>query len=321
MKKPAPSHHQEYLVEEFAEDYLARRLGRRDLLRRVLLITGSIPLTAGALVALGCGGNSEPEPDPEATATLVPPQATVPSTTGGVGPGVSQTDPDIVLADVRFAGAASEILAYLARPKAAGTYPGVAVIHENRGLVGHIKDVARRYAKEGFVALAVDLVSRGGGSTADLAANTGFLGRAAPEDLVADLEAGLAYLKAQPFVLASALGVTGFCFGGSYTWELAIASSEIKAAVPYYGTVRLVDELAKTEAAILAVYGGSDARVTGQRSEVEQSLQAAAKTFEIKVYDGAGHAFFNDTGGRYDAEAAADAWQSTLAWFRRYLSV
>ncbi len=164
-------------------------------------------------------------------------------------------------------------------------------------------------------------MSRQGGSTADLAANTGFLGRAASEDLVADLDAGLAYLKAQPFVLASALGVTGFCFGGGYTWELAIASSEIKAAVPYYGTVRLVDDLAKTEAAILAVYGGSDARVTGQRPEVEQSLQAAAKTFEIKVYDGAGHAFFNDTGGRSDAEAATDAWQSTLAWFRRYLAV
>ena len=117
MKKPALNHHQEYLVEEFAEDYLARRLGRRDLLRRVLLITGSIPLTAGALVALGCGGSSEPEPDPEATATLVPPQATVPSTTGGVGPGVSLTDPDIVLADVCFAGAASEVLATWRGPR------------------------------------------------------------------------------------------------------------------------------------------------------------------------------------------------------------
>ncbi len=94
----------------------------------------------------------------------------------------------------------------------------------------------------------------------------------------------------------------------------------MKAAVPYYGMVRRLDELGKTRAAVLAMYGGNDTRVTGQSAQVEDRLRAAGKTYQIKVYAGANHAFFNDTGGSYNADAAKDAWQATLAWFRQYLT-
>jgi len=302
--------YQRYLVEEFAQDYLARRMSRRDLLRRALQVTGSVPLTASVLFALGCGGGSEPEPTPTATPA---PQPT-PTATAAAGR-VPENDPAISVETARFQGPASQLIAYLARPSAPGTYPGVVVIHENRGLVEHIKDVARRYAKEGFVALAVDLGSRGGG-TGSGGSPTG-VGTA---ENVADLLANVAYMKGLAYVRANALGVTGFCFGGGMTWELAVASADLKAAVPYYGTASgVLDRLVQLQAAVLVVYGGSDARITGERPQVEERLRAAGKTYEIKVYDGAGHAFFNDTGASYNAAAAADAWQSTLAWFRRHL--
>jgi carboxymethylenebutenolidase len=195
------------------------------------------------------------------------------------------------------------------------------LIHENRGLLDHFKDVARRYAKEGFAALAIDLVSRRGGTGADAAANTGALGNANPDDLVADLMAGLAYLKAQPYTQGKNLGVSGYCFGGGYTWEVAAASTDVKAAVPYYGSAtRPLEKLATTGAAVLAVYGETDTRITGQAPQVEEKLKASGKPYEIKIYPGAGHAFFNETGMNYNAAAAADAWTATIAWFRRHLA-
>src|SRR3990172_6568390 len=139
-------HHQRYLVEEFAADYLARRMSRRDLLRRALQVTGSVPLTASVLFALGCGG-FEPEATP--TPNTAPPTPAPTATPAGR---VAEDDPAITAETVRFPGLAGELIAYRARPRADGAYPGVVVIPENRGLVDHIKDVARRYAKEGFVA-------------------------------------------------------------------------------------------------------------------------------------------------------------------------
>ncbi|MBX7112187.1 MAG: dienelactone hydrolase family protein [Dehalococcoidia bacterium] len=321
--------HQRYLIEEFAEEYHERKLGRRDLVKRVLLVTGSVPTTAAALLALGCGSDAEDKATASATSaaatsTLVAtptgsPAATATGTPVTSGPGVPANDPAVVGGDVRFPGPASDLLGYLARPRDGGPSAGILIIHENRGLTEHFKDVSRRYAKEGFVALAIDLVSRDGGSKADTNQNTGFLGRSAPADLTADLVAGVQYLKTQPFVRPAALGVTGFCFGGGYTWETAIASLDVKAAVPYYGTAPL-DRIGRIRAAVLAMYGEADARITSQAPEVERILRAAGTTIEVKIYPGAGHAFFNDTGANYNAAAAADAWPRTLAWFRKYLA-
>ena len=309
-------HHQTYVIEEFAEDYHERRLGRRDLLRRVLMVTGSVPITASVLLALGCGDSADDQ-EPAATATAAPP----PTSAAGTPPGTSPTDPALEAIDVTFPGPASEMKGYLARPKATGSYPGLIVIHENRGLLDHFKDVARRYAKEGFVALAVDLVSRQGGTSSDATANMAAL-RASTEEFLADLTAGVEYLKEQSFVKANALGVNGFCFGGGYAWELALNNEDIKAAAAYYGTVSpaSMEKFGESNSAFLGIYGGNDARVNAQIPEVTARLLAAGKEHEIKVFDGAGHAFFNDTAGSYNEAAAKEAWTLTLGWFRKYLT-
>ena len=315
-------HHQTYLIEEFAEAYREHRMGRRDLLKRVLYLTGGVATTATVLSALGCSSGSADEPSPAATtAPAKSAAAAVATTASGAGPGVAESDPAIEATAVRFPGPASEMLGYLARPSAEGIYAGIIVIHENRGLTDQTKDVVRRYAKEGFVALGVDLVSRRGGTTNDITVIMSAL-RASPEDLTADLKAGVDYLKKQPFVKASSLGAVGYCFGGAMTWELAIASPDIKAAVPYYGSLsaRDLDALPQTQAAVFAVYAEEDTRITAQAPDVTQRLKAAGKVVETKVYPGVDHAFFNETGGSYNAEQAAAAMKDTLAWFRRYLT-
>ncbi|MEO6397991.1 MAG: dienelactone hydrolase family protein [Tepidiformaceae bacterium] len=310
--------YQRYLLEEFADEYQENAMSRRDLLRRAFLIMGSVPAGLAALAAVGCGGDDSAAEIAEATKTPPPASPTAaPSpaaTTTGASPTAAAGSPTAT--DVRFPGPGSELLGYLARPSGTGPFPGILIIHENRGLNDHTKDVARRYAKEGFVALAIDLVSRAGGSKSDLAANTGALGSARIEDLVADTVAYTAYLQKVEGVRPGGVGVTGFCFGGGYAFEAAIASPEVKAAVPYYGTCRLIDQLATTKAAVLAIYGALDNRVTGQSERVKAELARTGRPFEVKVYDGANHAFFNDTGTSYNAAAAAEAWTKTLAWFR-----
>jgi carboxymethylenebutenolidase len=294
-------------------------MSRRDLLRRALLVTGSIPLAATSLMALGCGDSDS---EPEAAATNPPPTPEPSPTTAASSAGVPENDPAITAEAVTYAGPAGELKGYVARPRSGTPGAGIIVIHENRGLVDHTRDVARRYGKEGFVALAVDMASRGGGSTTDTQRNMGLLNQVDPAEHVKDLQAGIDYLKAQGFVKAGAFGVTGFCYGGGFTFDLTAASPDIKAAVPYYGTASraLTIGLDRTKAAVLVMYGGTDTRITGERDRVETALKAAATTYEIKVYDGAGHAFFNDTGGSYNEVAARDAWTTTLGWFRKYLA-
>jgi carboxymethylenebutenolidase len=313
-----PNDHQRYLIEEFVEEYQRRTMSRRELLRRSLLATGSLAMTASTLLILGCSADDS-EPEPQSSDATSPPQATqeVAAATAASPAGAAEDDAAVEAGAITIAGPASDLFAYLARPAAEGTYPAVLVIHENRGLLPHFEDVSRRYASEGFVALTIDLASRLGGT--ETAADS--LGQIPPEDLVADLQAGLDYLKQQDYVRADALGVTGFCFGGGYTFDLAAASSDIKAAVPYYGTARRAISmgLSETEAAVLVMYGETDSRITSERADVEAALTQAGVPFEVMVHAGAGHAFFNDTGGNYNEAAAEAAWTATLAWFRQHL--
>jgi carboxymethylenebutenolidase len=127
------------------------------------------------------------------------------------------------------------------------------------------------------------------------------------------------YLAELDGVKPGGIGVTGFCFGGGYAFETAIASNLVTAAVPFYGICRLIDQLATTRAAVLAIYGERDTRVTSQADRVREELAKTGRPYEVKVYEGANHAFFNDTGSNYNAEAALDAWEKTLAWFREYV--
>ncbi|MGE3076433.1 MAG: dienelactone hydrolase family protein [Dehalococcoidia bacterium] len=310
--------YQRYLVQEFADEYNEGHMSRRQLLRRAVLIMGSVPAGMAALAAVGCGGDDDDEAA-DAANTPEPPDEASSTTTTAPTPAPTGTNDTVQTSDVNFRGPGSDLLGYLAKPPGSGPYPGIVVIHENRGLNDHIKDVTRRYANEGFIALAVDLASRAGGSKPDASANTGVLGSANIADLIADMKAYVEHLKGTDGVKTGGVGVTGFCFGGGYTWDTVVEASDVKAAAPYYGTCRQVDRLKTTKTAVLAIYGGNDTRITGEADKVRAALQESGAPFDIQVYQGANHAFFNDTGSNYNEAAAKDAWSRTLAWFRQYV--
>jgi len=223
---------------------------------------------------------------------------------------------------IQIAGPACPIRAFEARPGAAGPHPAVIVIQEWWGLNEHIKDVATRFAREGYVAIAPDLYSRQDNKvTADPnEAGTLMMSLDKP-DGVADLLAVVAHLKTVPGVKADGIGVTGFCMGGSYTTLLACATADIKAAAAFYGEVPADDVLAQLRCPLLYLYGTEDGWI--QLADVERlrdTLQRAGKTAEVQIYPGAPHAFFNDTRKDvYRKTEAEDAWARTLRLFGQHL--
>lgn len=301
-----------YILEEWAEDYRDGRLDRREFLRRVATLAGS---QAAALALLGSVGETASAAELGAAVAQAPP----PQQTGGVT--VPADDPAIQVASVTFRQEATNVLGYLARPRNRPQAPGLVVVHENRGLVEHIKDVARRLAKVGYVALAVDLASHEGGTDRfqDPAQVTALLGRTPPEQLVAMLVAAVQYLGQQPFVRSDRLGAVGWCFGGGMTWRLATASPQLRAAVPFYGPNPPLDQVARIRAAVLGIYAERDERINQGIPALREALQRAGVVHEIVIYSGVEHAFFNDTGPRYNPQAARQAWERALDWFRRYL--
>jgi len=180
--------------------------------------------------------------------------------------------------------------------------------------------VAGRFAASGYAALAVDLLSEEGGtaSLGDSAQATAALNQAPPERFVADMKAALDELERR--VPGGKLAATGFCFGGGMVW-LLLASGEprLAAAAPFYGPLPDGASFAGSRAAVLGIYGELDARVNATRDAARAALQRAGLTHELVTFPGADHAFFNDTGPRYDADAAAQAYRRVLDWFGRHL--
>ncbi len=315
---------QTYFVEEFYDDYREGSLSRRAFIRRLAFITGSMSATIMTMSALGCTPSelpapTEPLPAPAATPTALPAARLVP-VPGAQSPlSVPEGDPAVVSSEVTFTSQGAKIMAYLARPAANGTYAGILVCHENRGLTPHIEDVARRFAKAGYVALAIDLLSREGGTDAvDPDQVPAILSAAPPERHVADFAAGLKYLQSLSYVDGNRIGMTGYCFGGGITWRCAVALPELKAAVPFYGPAPDLSQAHAIKAAVFGVYAELDARITPGKDALETALKAAGITHQMKVYPGVEHAFHNDTSLRYDKIQATQAWQDTLAWFARY---
>jgi carboxymethylenebutenolidase len=197
----------------------------------------------------------------------------------------------------------------------------VLVIHENRGLTDHIRSVAGRLAASGYSALGIDLLSEEGGtgSFADPAEATAALNRVPPERLLADLKAGLSELERR--LPSERLGAIGFCFGGAMTWRLLVSGEpRLAAAAPFYGPFPEGGDLSgSADAAVLGVYAELDARVNASRDAARAALQAAGARHEIVTFPGVDHAFFNDTGARYNPAAAAAAYDRVLQWFGRWL--
>lgn len=222
-------------------------------------------------------------------------------------------------APITFPGPANSTLqgswAEAAQPRG-----GVLVIHENKGLTDHIRSVAGRFAGAGYSALAIDLLSDQGGTAAftDPAAATAELSRIPTDQLVANLRAGLGELGRR--LPGKRLGATGFCFGGGLTWLLlASGTPELAAATPFYGPFPDGGDLTGSPAAVLAVYAANDTRVDASRPAAEAALTRAGNPHEIFIAANAEHAFFNDTGPRYNASAATDVWQRVLNWYTTHL--
>jgi carboxymethylenebutenolidase len=304
---------QRYILTEWTEEYKEGRMGRREFLRRVVLMSGGAALAVPVLTGLGVPASAEEISQAAASSPPMTAQAS--------GVTVSPTDPAIQARDVTFPQGSIQVLAYLAEPRSGTPAPGVVVIHENRGMHEHFKDVARRLAKMGYVALAVDLASPEGGTArfTDPAQVSAFLGRTPEDQLVAMLNGGVSYLQGLSSARRDRVGAMGFCFGGGMTWRLATANAALRAAVPYYGPNPPLEDVAKIKAAVLAIYGARDTFINPGIPAVRQAMERAGVTHEIIIYPNADHAFFNDTGPRYNAAAAQQAWQRTLAWFERYL--
>jgi carboxymethylenebutenolidase len=209
---------------------------------------------------------------------------------------------------------------YLARPEGDGAgAAGIIVIHEWWGLNEHTKDIARRYADEGFTALAPDLYD--GTVTKDPQEASRLMHALDPERGIEILDAAVASLAAADGVDAKRIGVTGFCMGGSFALMLACRNRTIAAAAPFYGDVPADDELAKLTAPVLFVGASKDGWITVEKMEgLRDALARLGKEGEVKIYEGADHAFFNDTRPEvYDPEAAADAWRRVVGFFRERL--
>ena len=272
---------QRYLVTEFVDNYEDGLMSRRDLLERVYRITGSVAAAAGTLLALGCapaasGTSAVP------TAPAAPAAGATAAPTAGALPGrsplsVAANDPAVVARAVTFPSGDATVIAYLAHPAGTGSHGAVMICHENRGTGPHDEDVARRFAKAGFVGLSLDLLSRQGGTAAVPANQVGaaISGPGAAERFVGDFQAAMAYLRQQPFVDGARIGMTGYCFGGGVTLNMAAREPSLRAAIPYYGTPAFPDELKNAKAAVLGVYAETDARVNASIPTVEQNLGAA----------------------------------------------
>ncbi|MEV4310641.1 dienelactone hydrolase family protein [Actinocrispum sp. NPDC049592] len=311
-----------YVVEEHIEDFNDGVITRRELLRRVTLITGSAAATVTLLSAMGCSTEPTGAPVSPTARTSDNPQdfATPPAqpTTDGIT--VREDDPRIKVASFPVSGSdGAPLITYSAKPSGAAA-GGILVIHENRGLTAHIKDVVRRVATAGFHGLSVDLLSRDGGADklTDSAAYSAALAKRPAEEMVSDVRQALEALAGGGS--GTKLGLTGFCFGGGMTWNTLAAGADVKAAVPFYGPAPSnLAGLGKTTAAVLAIYAEKDTRITDTKDSVEAELRKSGKPYKVSVFPGVDHAFHNDTGARYNAAQAEAAWIATIGWFRQYV--
>jgi carboxymethylenebutenolidase len=273
------------------DEYTHKPLTRKNFMNRLVKLTGSMAIAMSALSVL--------ESNYAQAET------------------VSEQDDDIIIEEISYPGDGATMKGYLARPKANGKFGSVVVIHENRGLNPHIKDIARRVAKAGYIALAPDALSPFGGTPANEDDARALFSRIEAPKNVNNFLKAFDYLKARP----ESNGKTacmGFCWGGALTNQMAVNSPTLLAAVAYYGGQPPAAEVPKIKAEMLLHYGGLDTRINAGIPAYEAALKAAGVKYQIFVYEGANHAFNNDTGGeRYNPAAAKLSWERTLSLFAR----
>ena len=241
---------------------------------------------------------------------------------------VAADDPDIVAQYITYPSPNGNglVRAYLVRPRsaqalgeAAGSLPGIVVVHENRGLNPYIEDVARRLAKAGYLALAPDGLTSVGGYPGNDEQGMALQNQVDPTKLMNDFFAAVEFLLT-PSMTNGKVGIVGFCYGGGVVNAAAVAYPELKAAVPFYGMQPKAEDVPRIKAPLLLHYAGLDQRIDGGWPAYEAALKSNGKVYEAYIYPGVNHGFHNDTTPRYDEKAATLAWDRTLKWFRKYLA-
>jgi carboxymethylenebutenolidase len=280
-------------VLDLFDDYRDNRRDRRGFLKKLIDISGGAAAAAAMLTVLEKKYGHARE--------------------------IPEKDSRLDTGYTRYPAEKGEIRAYLARPRGDRKLPGIIVIHENRGLQPHIEDVTRRVALEGFLALAPDALSPIGGTPADPDLARTRIRELDYPSTVQNFVAAVHYLKTHPQT-SGKVGCTGFCWGGGMTNQVAVHSVDLDAAVPFYGTQPDPEDVYKIKAAMLCHYGGLDERINTGIEAFKNALKAAGKDYQIFIYEGAQHAFFNDTNpDRYRREAAELAWKRTIAFFKEKL--
>ena len=232
---------------------------------------------------------------------------------------VPETDPRIAVETVDIPGVQG-LKGYLVKPRAGERHPAVIVVHENRGLNPHIKDVTRRMATEGFLALGLDYLSPMGGTPADEDKGREMIGQLKQPDMIASGKAAVSFMKGHANGNGK-VGAVGFCWGGGAVNTLAVNEPNLNAGVAYYGGQPKAEDVPKIQAAMLLHYAGLDERINAGIPAYEAALKAAGKTYEIYLYEGANHAFNNDTNAaRYDKDSADEAWARTVAFLKKHLA-
>jgi carboxymethylenebutenolidase len=275
-------------------DYKQGRTNRRDFVKKLAIVAGS---TAAAMALIPILEEDS------------------------LGASLSdQTDQDVKTEFINYPGETGEVKGFLAWPKTGKKFPAVLIIHENRGLQPHIQDVTRRMAKEGFLALAPDALSPLGGTPEnDQAKAATMIGQLDTDKTIKNFVAAVKYLKTNPLSTGK-VGCTGFCWGGGMTNQVAVNSPDLDAAVPYYGKQPTAEQVAKIKAPIMAHYAGDDAFINPGIPAFEEALKKEKKEYQIFMYEGAKHAFNNDSNPeRYDEKSAKLAWSRTIAFFKEKL--
>jgi carboxymethylenebutenolidase len=234
---------------------------------------------------------------------------------------VAENDPRLATSVFQYEIGDAMMNGYLAAPAAEGRRPGVVVIHENRGLNPHIRDVTRRFALEGFIALGVDALAPEGGTPANEDEARDMIGKVPADRAAARLAAGVTALSRVQGCTGK-VGTVGYCWGGGMVNRIAVLNPPgLAAGVAYYGSQAPADQVPRIQTPLMLHYAGLDDRINAGIAAYRAALEAAGKPFELHMYDGANHAFNNDTNpARFDAAAAKLAFDRTVAFFRRHLA-
>lgn len=276
------------------DEYTHKPLKRQEFINRLVKLTGSMTAAMAVLPLLEVN---------YANAQVVPEQ-----------------DDDIITEEITYSGGEGTMKGYLARPKKDGKYGSVVVNHENRGLNPHIKDVARRVAKAGFIGMAPDALSVFGGTPANEDEARELIGKLDAVKNTNNFLKGLEYLRSRSEANGKT-GCVGFCWGGGVANQLAVHDPSLNAAVAFYGRQPAKEDAAKIKAEVLLHYGGLDERINEGIPAYEEALKAAGVKYHLYVYEGAQHAFHNDTAPtRYNEAAAKLAWSRTIELFKKTIS-